>query len=181
MYQQGLTEGWSAHPENVPYVSFICLEWETELQPLKKMINEVKSDRERQTSYDVAYMQNLKKKNDSNELIYKTQTDSQTWNTSLWLPKGKGRGGMDWGFGTDISPRYIRNRCSTGICSIAQGTLPNISVITCVGKESEKGKEKNAIGWMPWHDGSVFGRVWWTRWRCSLCLPFFLPGVRVPF
>ena len=36
-----------------------------------------KSDRERQISYDITYMQNLKK-NDTNELIYKTETDSQT-------------------------------------------------------------------------------------------------------
>ena len=36
-----------------------------------------KSDKERQISYDSAYVQNLKK-NDTNELIYKTETDSQT-------------------------------------------------------------------------------------------------------
>ena len=35
-----------------------------------------KSDREREISEDIAYMQNLKKKKDTNELIYKT--DSQT-------------------------------------------------------------------------------------------------------
>ena len=34
---------------------------------------------ERQISYDVAYMWNLKKKKDTNELIYKTETDSQTY------------------------------------------------------------------------------------------------------
>ena len=33
-----------------------------------------KSDRERQISYDIAYMWNLKKC--TNELIYKTETDS---------------------------------------------------------------------------------------------------------
>ena len=27
-----------------------------------------------------------------NELIYKTETDSQTQKTNLWLPKGKGEG-----------------------------------------------------------------------------------------
>ena len=27
-----------------------------------------------------------------NELIYKTETDSQTLKTNSWLPKGKGRG-----------------------------------------------------------------------------------------
>ena len=29
-------------------------------------------------------------KYDTNELIYKTETDSQTSKTNLWLPKGKG-------------------------------------------------------------------------------------------
>ena len=36
-------------------------------------------------------------KNDTNELIYKTETDSQTSKANLWLPKGKGwGGGRDW-------------------------------------------------------------------------------------
>ena len=42
----------------------------------------------------MAYMWNLK--NDTNELIYKTETDSQTEKTNLWLPKGK-RVGRDGG------------------------------------------------------------------------------------
>ena len=29
-------------------------------------------------------------KNDTDELIYKTEKDPQTWKTNLWLPKGKG-------------------------------------------------------------------------------------------
>ena len=36
-------------------------------------------------------MQNLKY--DTNALIYKTETDSQTQKTNLWLQKGKGGGG----------------------------------------------------------------------------------------
>ena len=36
-------------------------------------------------------MWNLKKKG-TNKLIYKTERDSQTQKTNLWLPKGKGRG-----------------------------------------------------------------------------------------
>ena len=32
----------------------------------------------------------MESKNDTNELIYKTETDPQTLKTSLWLPKGKG-------------------------------------------------------------------------------------------
>ena len=50
------------------------------------------SQTERQMSYDITYMWNLK--NDTNELIYKTEIDSQTLKTHLWLPKGKG-GGRD--------------------------------------------------------------------------------------
>ena len=37
----------------------------------------MKSDREREISYDIAYMQSLKK-NDTKELTYKIETDSQT-------------------------------------------------------------------------------------------------------
>ena len=42
---------------------------------------------QRKTIYDITYMWNLKKY--TNELIYKT--DSQTQKTNLWLSKGKGR------------------------------------------------------------------------------------------
>ena len=46
------------------------------------------SQTERQMPYDITYMWNLKY--DTNELIYKTETDSQTWKTNLSLPKGMG-------------------------------------------------------------------------------------------
>ena len=37
-----------------------------------------------------------RKKKDKNELIYRTEIDSQTLKTNLWLPKGTGvGGGMD--------------------------------------------------------------------------------------
>ena len=40
-------------------------------------------------------MWNLTFKNDTNELIYKTETDSQISKTNLWLPKGRhGCGGQ---------------------------------------------------------------------------------------
>ena len=35
------------------------------------------------------------KKNVTNELIYKTEVDSQSQKTNVWLPKGKGEGGID--------------------------------------------------------------------------------------
>ena len=41
------------------------------------------------------------KKKDTNELIYRIESDSQTLKTNLWLPKrtGSGAGGMHWGSG----------------------------------------------------------------------------------
>ena len=45
---------------------------------------------QRQISYGIVYMQNIK--NDTNELIYKTEIDSQTQKTNLRLSKGKEEG-----------------------------------------------------------------------------------------
>ena len=39
--------------------------------------------------YGITYVWNLKK-NGIDELIYKTETDSQTQKTNLWLPNEKG-------------------------------------------------------------------------------------------
>ena len=46
----------------------------------------VKSDRERQISYGITYIWNLK--NDPNQLIYKTEIDSETRKINLRLLKG---------------------------------------------------------------------------------------------
>ena len=56
--------------------------------PREYYIQWSKSDRERQILYDITYMWNLK--NNTNESIYKIETDSQTQKTKLRLPKGKG-------------------------------------------------------------------------------------------
>ena len=49
----------------------------------------------REKSYDIiCYHLYLKsKKDDTNDFIYRTETDSQTSKTNLWLLKGKGEGG----------------------------------------------------------------------------------------
>ena len=44
-------------------------------------------------------------KNDTNKLIYKMETDSQTQKTNLWLPKGKGWAGDKLG----IWEQHIHN------------------------------------------------------------------------
>ena len=62
-----------------------------------------KADRKRQIWYDIISMSNLKKKKDRNELIYKTETDSQTSKQAYGYQKGKGqREGMHWEFGINI-------------------------------------------------------------------------------
>ena len=50
------------------------------------ILGEVKS--ERQILYDIIYMWNLKY--DTNEPIYKTETDSWTWRTDFRLPRWRG-------------------------------------------------------------------------------------------
>ena len=55
--------------------------------PRDYILSEVSQKEKGKIPYDVTYMQNLKY--DANELIYKTETDSQTQNTSLWLTKGE--------------------------------------------------------------------------------------------
>ena len=49
--------------------------------------NEVKSEKKRQILYDIIYMWTLKY--DTDEPIYKTETDSQR--RDLWFPGGRGR------------------------------------------------------------------------------------------
>ena len=48
------------------------------------------SQTEKDKYHDTAYMRN--QKNDTNEFIYKTETNSQNQKTNLWLPRGKGGG-----------------------------------------------------------------------------------------
>ena len=40
--------------------------------------------RERQTTYVITYMWKLKKKKDTNELIFRTEIDSQSLKTNSW-------------------------------------------------------------------------------------------------
>ena len=40
----------------------------------------------------ISFICEIFKKNETNKNIYKTETDSHTQKTNLWLPKGKDRG-----------------------------------------------------------------------------------------
>ena len=56
--------------------------------------------------YDIIYMQNLSY--GTNEPMYKTETDSQTWTTDLWLPGGREEEvGWRWSLGLVDANYYI--------------------------------------------------------------------------
>ena len=83
-------------------------------------------------------MWNLKKKKDTNELIYKTEIDPQIQKTNLWLPKGKGKGGINQEFGINIyTLMYIRQITNKDVL-YSTGNYTQYSVISYKGKESEK-------------------------------------------
>ena len=64
------------------------------------------SQKEKQISYDITYMWNLKY--NKNELIYKTETDSQSQKTNLRLPKGKGGYKLGVGINSIYKILYIK-------------------------------------------------------------------------
>ena len=95
------------------------------------------SQRERQTPYDITYMWNLKY--DTNELIYKTETDSQTQKTNLWLPKEKGvGGGINQEFGISrYKLLYIKQINNNVLLYSTRNYIQN-PVLHHNGKEHEK-------------------------------------------
>ena len=62
-----------------------------------------KLDRERQIEYDITYMWNLKTENDTNELIYKIETDNEL---NGYRGEGKAEGWIG-SLGLTISQCYI--------------------------------------------------------------------------
>ena len=72
-------------------------------------------------------------KHDTNELIYRTEIDSQTQKTNLWLPKGK-REGENSEFNR-YTPLYIK---SAKVLLQSTGNYIQYLVIIYKGKQSEK-------------------------------------------
>ena len=79
-------------------------------------------------------------KYDTKELIYKTETDSQTYQTNLWLPKGKG----GWGginqqeFGISRYKLLNIKQVTNKDLLYSAGNYTQYFVITYKGKEPEK-------------------------------------------
>ena len=84
-------------------------------------------------------MQKLKKIYDTNELIYKTETDSKTQETNLWLTKGKGWGGeINQEFGNNIYTLLSIKQINNKDILYSTGNYIQYFVITYKEKESEK-------------------------------------------
>ena len=83
-------------------------------------------------------MWNIKKKKDTNELIYKTEIDPQTQKTNLWLPKGKDVGGINQEFGINIYTLLYIKQITNRDLLYSTGNYTQYFVITYKGKESEK-------------------------------------------
>ena len=86
----------------------------------------MKLGNEKQTSYDMTYMWNLKK--DTNELIAEQRQTHRLENKLMVTTGDKWWwwGGRDWSLGLAQARYDIWNDWPTGTCDIAQGTLPNI-------------------------------------------------------
>ena len=90
---------------------------------------------QKQISYNITYMQNLN--NDTNEL-YKSETDSEIQKTNLWLPKGKGCGGINQEFKIHIYTLVYIKQITNKNLQYSTGSSTQYSVITYVEKEFEK-------------------------------------------
>ena len=58
--------------------------FEAKWMDLEIILSKVSQKRERRIPYDITYTWNL---NDTNKLIYKTEKESRTQKTNLWLQK----------------------------------------------------------------------------------------------
>ena len=78
-------------------------------------------------------------KNDTKELIHKTETDPKTSKPNLWLPKGKHwERGEKWEVGLDIYTLPQMEWMSSKDLLHRTRYSTQYSVVTYMGKESEK-------------------------------------------
>ena len=75
----------------------------------------------------------------TNELIYETETDSQTQRTDLWLPRGRGvEGGMDWEFGVSRCKLLYIEWINNKVLLYSTGNYIQYPMIRHSGKEYKK-------------------------------------------
>ena len=99
------------------------------------ILSEVKSERESQIPC-ITSMCNLKC--DTNELIYKRETDSQMKRTALWLPRQGGRVGMDWDCEISRGKLFSIGWMNNKVLPFSTGNYIQYPIINRNGKEYEK-------------------------------------------
>ena len=76
--------------------------------------------------------------NGTNELIYRTEIESQIEKTYIWLPRGEGDGGINWEIGIyTYTLLYIKQLINKNMPCIT-GNSTQCSIMTCIGKESKE-------------------------------------------
>ena len=98
------------------------------------ILSEVKQI-EKDKYHDMIYMQNLK--TDANELIYRTEIESQMQKINFWLPGGKGGGGINWEIGIDIYTLLYIKQITHMDLLYSTGNSPQHSLMTYMGKKSK--------------------------------------------
>ena len=89
------TDGWTDKEVVQSHDGIVLSREKTETAPFaatRRDLEMIKLSEVSQTRTDIIgyHLHEKIYENDTNELIYKTETDSQTQKTNLWLPKGKG-------------------------------------------------------------------------------------------
>ena len=77
-------------------------------------------------------------KNGTNELIYKTEIDSQMQKTNLWLPGVKGGRGINWEVGIYIYILLYTKQITNKDLLYSTGNSSQYSVMAYMEKESKK-------------------------------------------
>ena len=122
-------------------------------------------------------------KYDTNELICKTETDSQTERTKLWMPRGR-RGGKDWEFGVSRCKLLYIGWINSKVLLQSTGNYIQYPVINHRGKEYKKKECLYACNWVTllysrdWHSiGNQLYRASLVAQWLRICLP--MQGTRV--
>ena len=75
---------------------------------------------------------------DTNELIYKTEVESQMSKTNLWLPGDWEREGINWEIGIDIYTLLYIKQITNKNLLYSTGDSTQYSIMAYMGKESKK-------------------------------------------
>ena len=86
----------------------------------------------------ISLIRELKKKHDTNELIYRTKIDFQAQKTIVWVAKGKGRRGINLMSGINVYTLLFIKQINNKGLLYSTGRYIQYLIITYNAKKSEK-------------------------------------------